>query len=115
VKKFFVLVAAVLAFGFGSVNLSAQQAAGQTPAGRFSTDAPRSAFSISTPLEKAVEGIPRIYLHVRLLYEGLGHPGGPAIAFLRGRAKAKTAANQNKELLHRDQLLLEPNAEQIQL
>jgi acid phosphatase len=113
VKKFFVLVAAVLAFGFGSVNLSAQQAAGQTPAGRFSTDAPAERILNLDTLKKRLKEYHACTCTCGCYTKDLDTQADRAIAFLRGRAKANKDGKKLALVLDIDETTLS-NWEEMQ-
>jgi acid phosphatase len=96
VKKFLVLIAAVLAFGFGSVNLVAQQAAGQTPAGIFITDAPAERILNLDDLKKQLKEYHACTCTCGCYAKDLDFQADRAIAFLRGRVKSSQDRHDGK-------------------
>jgi acid phosphatase len=88
VKKFVVLVAAGLAIGFVPFNLYAQQASAQTPAARFSTDAPAERIPNLDTLKKELKEYHACTCTCGCYAKDLDSQADRAIAFLRGRARS---------------------------
>jgi acid phosphatase len=96
-KKFLVLVAAVVAFGFGSVDLRAQQASAQTPEGLFSTDAPAERILNLDDLKKQLKEYRACTCTCGCYAKDLDHQADIAIAFLRRRAKSSKDAPAGRD------------------
>jgi acid phosphatase len=106
VKKFVVLSAAILAIVFVPISLGAQQPATQTPAGRFSIDAPAEQIPNLDTLRSELKQYHACTCTCGCYAKDLDHQADVAIAFLRERAANKNGRQKLALVLDIDETTL---------